>query len=63
MKLIIKHCPPWGSVCTNIIYLDTNDTVDTLQDIITKKFGIAKQKQILKFKRDGITVNFLEIFF
>jgi len=55
MKLVVKHCPTWGAMVTHTICVDSNDDVDNLQEIIARKFNIPKNKQILKFKRDGIT--------
>lgn len=55
MKLVVKHCSAWGGIVTHTICVDSNDDVDNLQEIIARKFNIPKNKQILKFKRDGIT--------
>ena len=56
MRIIVRHCLPWGNFATQGLEIDHNADVSVLMDRISDTFHIAKSKQILKYKRDGITV-------
>jgi len=55
MRLIVRYCLPWGNFSNQAINIEDYEDVRTLQQQIEKKFDIKPKKQILKFKRDGIT--------
>ena len=59
MRIIVRHCLPWGNFSTQAIDIDPEAQVDVLQSKIYDKFNIPKVKQIIKFKRDGFTVQIL----
>ena len=56
MQVIIKPHLPWGGHITHTITLNTDSTVDDLQEIVTEKYNIPKKLQILKFKKEKLTV-------
>ncbi len=56
MQLTIRYCPQWGNVSTQMLTIDNNANIDLLQDLVCEKFGIPNKQQILRFKRDTITV-------
>ena len=60
MRIIVRHCLPWGNYKTQAIELDPTADVDILREKIQEKFGVSKEKQVLKFKRDGVTVSFFK---
>lgn len=62
MQVTIKHCLPWGSFNVQTFNLDLNVDVSFLQDLISAKFNISNKDQILKYRRDGLTVGFLAFF-
>jgi GLUT4 regulating protein TUG. len=57
MRLIIRYCLPWGNFSTQAIEIDPQADINQLLEKVSEKFGLPKNKQILKFKRDGITVS------
>lgn len=57
MKLVIRFCTAWGNYITSLIEIfDISDYGDIKKNI-ESKFGIKPNQQLLKFKRDGYTVN------
>jgi len=59
MRLIVRYCLPWGNFSNQAINIEDYEDVKTLQQQIEKKFDIKPKKQILKFKRDGITFKLI----
>jgi len=61
MKIIVKYFGVWGNSTTKGFNLDNDATVDDLMDIISKRFVISRNNQLLKYtKKIGnvrVTVN------
>ena len=57
IRIIVRHCLPWGNFSTQAIEIDSLADVDTLQQCIEEKFHIPRINQTIKFKRDGYTVT------
>lgn len=53
MRIIIRHCLPWGNFATNAIEIDPYSDVSVLMDRIEERFHIEKAKQVLKYKKSG----------
>jgi len=61
MKIIVKYFGVWGNSTTKGFNPDNDATVDDLMDIISKRFVISRNNQLLKYtKKIGnvrVTVN------
>jgi hypothetical protein len=56
MRIIIRHCLPWGNFATSAIEIEPYVDVSVLMDKIHDRFHIDKAKQVLKYKTSGNTV-------
>ncbi len=61
MRIIIRHCLPWGNFATNAIEIEPYLDVSVLMDKINDRFHIEKAKQVLKYKTSGNTVPILNM--
>lgn len=59
MRIIIRHCSPWGNFTTHGFDMEGLTDIAELQDKILEKFSIPKKLQILRYKRDGVTVDLI----
>ncbi len=57
MKVIIRYCLQWGNFTTQAINIEEDADVSALQAKIKEKFDVTESQQVLKFKKDGVTVK------
>lgn len=57
MKIIVRYCLPWGNFSNQAVYVEADMDIEEIRQQVEKKFEIKPKWQVLKYKRDGFTVN------